>query len=98
MSIELLFSFTGLVVASIAYSFPFMLAPIINALINFDKHLKDASYSLGKSALQTFIQIELPLIRPALITAIAIIMSLINSFFILSNVLDKSKIRIVSEL
>ncbi len=71
-NIELLFSFSGLVVASIIYSFPFMLQPLQSGFENLKKSMIEASYVAGKSQLVTLFRVALPNIKPSLITALII--------------------------
>jgi molybdate transport system permease protein len=68
-NIQFVFSFQGLVLASLIYSMPFMLGPIKSALQQLPVSLSQASYSLGKSRWQTFIRVLLPNIKPSLLTA-----------------------------
>ena len=68
-NIQFVFSFQGLVLASIIYSMPFMIGPIKSALQQLPVSLSQASYSLGKTQWQTFIHILLPNIKPSLLTA-----------------------------
>jgi molybdate transport system permease protein len=68
-NIQFVFSFQGLVLASLIYSLPFMLGPIKSALQQLPVSLSQASYSLGKSRWQTFISVLLPSIKPSLLTA-----------------------------
>lgn len=70
--IKLVFNFTGLVIASCFYSFPFMVQPLQSGLSGLNKNVIEASYIAGKSRLQTLFYIELPNIKPALITALII--------------------------
>lgn len=70
LGLQLIFSFEGLVFASIIYSLPFMVHPIQAGLTNLPKSLTEASYILGKTKLQTLIQVLLPNIKPALLTGI----------------------------
>ena len=65
---NLAFSFIGILIASIIYSFPFMFNPILSAIENFDKNLIEASYSLKKTKLQTLFKVILPNIKPAIFT------------------------------
>ncbi len=65
---SLVFSFKGILIASIIYSFPFMFSPVLSAIENFDKSLIEASYSLKKTKFQTLKYVILPNIKPALIT------------------------------
>jgi len=70
--IKLVFSFTGLVVASCFYSLPFMVQPLQNGFESLNKHMLEASYIAGKSQLTTLFKVALPNMKPALITALII--------------------------
>ncbi len=70
--VKLVFSFTGLVVASCFYSLPFMVQPLQNGFEGLSKHMLEASYLAGKSKLQTIWHVALPNIKPSLITALII--------------------------
>ncbi|HTB99152.1 MAG TPA: molybdate ABC transporter permease subunit [Ferruginibacter sp.] len=69
-NIRLVFTFEGLVVASVLYSLPFMVNPILSGLKNLPASLQEASFTLGKSKLTTLIKIILPNIRTSLLTGI----------------------------
>lgn len=71
-NVQFVFSFKGLVVASIIYSMPFMIGPIKSALQQLPVSLLQASYSLGKTKWQTFINVLLPNIKQSLFTAIVL--------------------------
>lgn len=62
------FSFTGLVVASVLYSFPFALQPIQNAFEAVDEGLIESSRTLGCTRLKSFFRVLLPASRKGLIT------------------------------
>ena len=70
--VKLVFSFTGLVVASCFYSLPFMVQPLQSGFESLNKHMLEASYLAGKSKLQTILKVALPNIKPSLITALII--------------------------
>lgn len=70
--VKLVFSFTGLVVASCFYSLPFMVQPLQSGFEALNKHMLEASYLAGKSTVQTIWYIALPNIKPSLITALII--------------------------
>jgi len=70
--IKLLFSFNGLVVASVIYSFPFMLQPLQSGFESLNKAMIEASYIAGKSSIVTLFRVALPNIKPSLITALII--------------------------
>lgn len=67
--LRLVFSFPGLVVASILYSLPFMVQPIQSGLQQLPQSLMDAAYTLGKSKWTTLLKVQLPNIKASLITA-----------------------------
>lgn len=70
--ISLVFSFEGLVVASCFYSFPFMLQPLQAGLEGVNKSIIEASYTLGKSKLQTMLFVIMPIIKPSILSATVI--------------------------
>lgn len=72
LGLKLVFSFEGLVVASIIYSLPFMVHPIRSGLSNLPQSLREASYLLGKSEWTTLLRVLLPNIRPSVIAAVVL--------------------------
>ncbi|TXB62030.1 molybdate ABC transporter permease subunit [Phaeodactylibacter luteus] len=70
--LKLVFTFSGLVAGSVIYSLPFMVQPLQSGFENLPRHLAEASYSLGKSRWETLIKVELPNIKPALLTGIVL--------------------------
>jgi len=67
--IKLVFSFTGLVVASCFYSLPFMVQPLQSGFESLNKNMIEAAYISGKNKLQTLFYVALPNIKPAILTA-----------------------------
>ncbi|MCO5936957.1 molybdate ABC transporter permease subunit [Mucilaginibacter sp. RB4R14] len=67
--VQFVFSFQGLVLASVIYSMPFMISPVKSAFQQLPQSLSQASYTLGKSQWQTFRYVLLPNIKPSLLTA-----------------------------
>ena len=70
--IDLAFTFTGLIIASCFYSLPFMVQPLQGGFESLNKNMLEASYLSGKSKFKTILQVALPNIKPALITALII--------------------------
>lgn len=68
--VRLVFTFEGLILASVLYSLPFMVNPILSGLKNLPPALQEASFTLGKSRLTTLIKILIPNIRASLFTGI----------------------------
>ncbi len=57
------FTFEGLLVASILYSLPFAVQPFATAFASVDVRLREASFCLGASRASTFFRVVLPLSR-----------------------------------
>lgn len=72
LGIKLVFTFPGLVIGSIIYSLPFMVQPIQSGFENLPPNLAEASYTLGKSRLETLWRVLLPNIKPSLLTGIVL--------------------------
>jgi molybdate transport system permease protein len=70
--LSLVFNFYGLLIASIIYSFPFMMQPLQSALEAMPKSYLEASYTLGKGKLKTIISVILPNIKYSIVSAIVI--------------------------
>ena len=68
----LAFTFGGLVIASVIYSLPFAVQPLIAAFEGVDRKLLDASAVLGAGRLRTFWRVILPLSVPGVITAVVL--------------------------
>jgi len=68
----LAFTFTGLVIASVFYSLPFCVQPLITSFEKIDPKLLDASRVLGAGKGRTFRKIILPLSLPGVITAVVL--------------------------
>jgi molybdate transport system permease protein len=62
------FTFSGLVVASVLYSLPFMVQPIHNAMQALGERPLEVAATLRASKLDTFFNVVLPLCKPGLIT------------------------------
>jgi molybdate transport system permease protein len=68
----LAFTFTGLVIGSIAYSLPFAVQPFATAFSQVDARLLAVSATLGASKLRTFLRVVLPLSVPGLVTGLVL--------------------------
>lgn len=71
-NVRLAFSFEGVLIASVIFSLPFMIQPLHNGLRALPDSLCEASYTLGKSKINTFFSVLLPNIKPSVITAVAL--------------------------
>ncbi|MGA8147989.1 MAG: molybdate ABC transporter permease subunit [Gallionellaceae bacterium] len=70
--LKLAFTFQGLVLASVIFSFPFLVHPVQSGFQNLAPSLSEAAYTLGKSRWQTFLQVLLPNIKPQLLAGVVL--------------------------
>jgi len=68
----LAFTFPGLVIASLFYSFPFAVQPLMSSFEAVDPRLLSAAAVLGASPWRTFRSVILPLSRSGIITAVVL--------------------------
>ncbi|WP_114748719.1 molybdate ABC transporter permease subunit [Pleomorphovibrio marinus] len=67
--LRLVFTFEGLVFASVFYSLPFMVQPLQSGFRSVPETLVEAAYSLGKNTWTTLIHVILPNMTGSLLTA-----------------------------
>lgn len=72
LGLQLIFSFEGLVLASVIYSLPFMVQPIQSGFSNLPPSLKEAAHVLGKSRLHTLFRVLLPNIKASILTGVVL--------------------------
>ena len=70
--IRLVFTFEGLVVASILFNIPFMVNPLLAGLEGLPRTLAEASFASGKGRAVTFCRVLLPSIRPGILTGMVL--------------------------
>ena len=66
--IHIPFTFSGILIASLVYSFPFMVQPLQKAFEQIPQHYWNISYTLGKSKFETLIKVVLPNMKYAILT------------------------------
>lgn len=69
---SLTFSFSGLVIASVIYSLPFMVQPLHAAFENLGRTPLEAAASLRASPLDAFFRVVLPLSKRGFLTAVVL--------------------------
>lgn len=67
--IRLAFSFPGILLGSLVFSLPFMVNPLVSGFTSLPGSLMEASYVLGKSQWATLWRVQLPNMKPALLSA-----------------------------
>lgn len=66
------FTFSGILLASLVANLPFAVQPIQRAFEAVPTNLREAAWCSGLSPWQTFLRIELPLVWPGVISALAL--------------------------
>lgn len=72
VNVRLVFSFEGLLLASVLVNLPFMVQPIQRAFAAIPHTLREAAWVSGLSRWRTFLYIELPLAWPGLVAGVAL--------------------------
>ena len=65
----LTFNFTGLVIASVLYSFPFVVQPLQSAFESVGCDLMEAAHTLGAKPMDAFFSVAMPLAKRGFLTA-----------------------------
>jgi molybdate transport system permease protein len=72
LDVRLLFSFEGLLAASVLYSLPFMVHPVQAGLENLPASWTEAARTLGRSRADVLLRVLLPNCRAALLTGVVL--------------------------
>ncbi len=70
LGLRIAFSFTGIVIASCIHSLPFMIQPLKNGFLSLPPDIIEASYTLGRTRLETLVHVILPNSMAAIATGI----------------------------
>ena len=66
--VNLVYTFTGIILAHVALSTPFVVITVTATLVGFDTNMTKASQSLGARPVRTFFKVIMPLILPGVIS------------------------------
>ena len=66
--VNLVYTFTGIILAHVALSTPFVVITVTATLVGFDTNMTKASQSLGARPARTFFKVIMPLILPGVIS------------------------------
>ena len=66
--INLVYTFTGIIMAHVALSTPFVVITVTATLVGFDTNMTRAAQSLGAKPIRTFFKVIMPLILPGVIS------------------------------
>ncbi|WP_034584248.1 molybdate ABC transporter permease subunit [Helicobacter pametensis] len=67
--LKLVFSFEGILIASVIFGLPFMVNPIKSGLQSLPPQLEEASFMLGRGRMETLFLVLLPNIKPSILLA-----------------------------
>ncbi len=68
--LRLVFSFPGLVIASVIFSLPFMVNPVLSAIENLPAYYREAAFTLGKSRWTTLTKVMLPNVKSSVVVGL----------------------------
>ena len=66
--INLVYTFTGVILAHVALATPFVVITVTATLVGFDMNMVKAAQSLGAKPMRTFFKVIMPLILPGIIS------------------------------
>jgi molybdate transport system permease protein len=69
----LVFTFPGIVIASLIVNVPFAVQPMQRAFEAIEPNVREAAWVCGLSAWRTFLKVELPLAWPGIVSAMALV-------------------------
>ncbi|GBD42317.1 Molybdenum transport system permease protein ModB [bacterium HR39] len=69
----LVFTFEGILLASLVFNLPFAVQPIARGLAAIPRELREAAWLCGLGPLGAFVKVELPLLRPSLVVALVLV-------------------------
>ncbi|WP_368880740.1 molybdate ABC transporter permease subunit [Shewanella algae] len=75
LGVQLVFHFSGLVVASVLVNIPFAVQPIQRAFEAIPQDVRDACACCGMSRIKQLFKVELPLVWPGILTALVLCFS-----------------------
>ncbi|MBI1894834.1 MAG: ABC transporter permease [Candidatus Rokubacteria bacterium] len=96
--LELMYNELGVLIAMVHMLLPYMIFPILSALLAIPPELIHASGSLGAGALRTFIRITLPLSLPGVAAGVLLVFIVALGFFITPALLGGPKQMMISNL
>ncbi|MFY7997310.1 MAG: molybdate ABC transporter permease subunit [Candidatus Kapaibacteriota bacterium] len=73
LAVNMVFSFSGLVLGSVLYSLPFMVQPVKSGFEAIPSEILDSARLDGASAVQVFLRVTAPLARRSLLTGCALV-------------------------
>jgi spermidine/putrescine transport system permease protein len=77
--------FWSILVAHIMFNISYVVVTVKARLVNFERHLEEAAMDLGANAWATFTRVTLPLLAPAILSALLLTFALSVDDFVITN-------------
>jgi spermidine/putrescine transport system permease protein len=85
LSVNANLGFWTIVIAHIMFCISYVVVTVKARLIGFDRHLEEAAMDLGANELTTFWKVTLPLLMPAIVSALLLCFALSIDDFVITN-------------
>jgi spermidine/putrescine transport system permease protein len=85
LSVNVNLGFWTIVIAHIMFCISYVVVTVKARLIGFDRHLEEAAMDLGANELTTFRKVTLPLLMPAIVSALLLCFALSIDDFVITN-------------
>jgi len=85
LSLNAQLGFWTIVIAHIMFCISYVVVTVKARLIGFDRHLEEAAMDLGANELTTFRKVTLPLLMPAIVSALLLCFALSIDDFVITN-------------
>ena len=85
LSLNAQLGFWTIVIAHIMFCISYVVVTVKARLVGFDRHLEEAAMDLGANELTTFRKVTLPLLMPAIVSALLLCFALSIDDFVITN-------------
>jgi spermidine/putrescine transport system permease protein len=85
LSLNAQLGFWTIVIAHIMFCISYVVVTVKARLVGFDRHLEEAAMDLGANELTTFQKVTLPLLMPAIVSALLLCFALSIDDFVITN-------------
>lgn len=93
--VQLIFNWTGTIIAMVHIEMPFMLFPILSVLLQLPPAVNEASRDLGANAFATWRRVTLPLSIPGILAGSQIVLSTSLSSFATPTILGGGRVQVL---
>ncbi|MGE0213059.1 MAG: ABC transporter permease [Parvibaculaceae bacterium] len=87
----------GVLIGMVQYMIPYAVLPLLATMQGLDQRVMNASRSLGASGWQTFRRVYLPLTKPGIVAACALVFIMSLGFYVTPAILGGGKVLMIAE-